>query len=115
MGLRYMQLSIRQATPQDGDALAEILGEAAGWLEEQGMPMWRQDELQPNRIVADVDSAQFFLVECDGVPAGTIRFLLENLSSGLMCRRTIRRSFIDSLCEDALPEEKLHRLYYFGP
>ena len=57
---------------------SEILGESARWLEEQGMPMWRQDELQPNRIVADVDSGQFFLAECDGVPAGAIRFQLED-------------------------------------
>ncbi len=56
-----MQLSIRQATSQDIDAVAEILGEAARWLEEQGMPMWHKNELQPNRIVADVDSGQFFL------------------------------------------------------
>src|SRR4029453_7770844 len=35
--------------------------------------------------------------------------------SGLMCRRTIRRSFIDSLCEDVLPEEKFLRLSSFGP
>jgi hypothetical protein len=73
-----MQLSIRQAMPQDIDAVAEILGEAAGWLEERGMPIWRQEELQPNRIVADVDSGEFFLAECDGIPAGTIRFQLED-------------------------------------
>jgi len=75
-----MQLSIRQATAQDIDLVAEILREAARWLEEQGMPMWRQDELLPSHIVADVDSGQFFLAECDGVPAGTIRFqLADNL------------------------------------
>jgi GNAT superfamily N-acetyltransferase len=78
MGLSYMQLSIRQADLDYIDAVADILREAAGWLEERGMPLWRRDELQPDRIVADVDSAEFFLAECDGVSAGTIRFQLED-------------------------------------
>jgi GNAT superfamily N-acetyltransferase len=73
-----MQLSIRQATSDDTDAVADILREAVGWLEERGMPLWRQDELQPNRIVAEVDAGQFFLAECDGVPAGTIKLQLED-------------------------------------
>ena len=73
-----MQLAIRQATWEDIEAVTDILREVAGWLEERGIPLWRQDELQPSRIVADVDSGEFFLAECDGVPAGTIRFQLED-------------------------------------
>jgi GNAT superfamily N-acetyltransferase len=110
-GLSYMQLSIRQATPQDIDAVAEILGEAARWLEEQGMPMWHQDELQPNRIVADVDSGQFFLAECDGVPAGAIRFQLEDRlfwpdvpqdDSAFIHRLAVRRRFAGGEVSSAL-------------
>jgi hypothetical protein len=40
---------------------------------------------------------------------------LKTVCSGLMCRSTIQRSFIDSLCEDVLPEERFHRLYSSGP
>src|SRR5213594_1633966 len=36
-----MQLSIRQAVPQ----VADILREAARWLEDRGIAMWRDDEL----------------------------------------------------------------------
>ena len=42
------------------------------------MPMWRQDELLPNSITADVQSGLFFLAEYDGEPAGTIRYQLED-------------------------------------
>jgi GNAT superfamily N-acetyltransferase len=106
-----MQLSVRQAIPQDIDAVAEILGEAARWLKEQGMPMWRQDELLPSHIVADVDSGQFFLAECDGVPAGIIRFqLADNLfwpdvpqdDSAFIHRLAVRRRFAGGEVSSAL-------------
>jgi GNAT superfamily N-acetyltransferase len=73
-----MQLSIRQATSRDADAVAGILREAACWLEELGMGMWRDDELLPTAIAAEVESGLFFLAECDGETAGTIRYQLED-------------------------------------
>jgi GNAT superfamily N-acetyltransferase len=106
-----MQLSIRQATPQDIDAVAEILGEAARWLDECGMPMWRQDELLPNYIAAEVRSGQFFLAECDGVPAGAIRFQLEDRlfwpdlpqdDSAFVHRLAVRRRFAGGEVSSAL-------------
>jgi GNAT superfamily N-acetyltransferase len=118
-----MQLSIRQATPQDIDAVAEILKEAAGWLEEQGMPLWRQDELQPNRIVADVDSGQFFLAEYDGVPAGTIRFQLEDRlfwpdvsqdDSAFVHRLAVKRRFAGGEVSSALLLWAIARTHALG-
>jgi GNAT superfamily N-acetyltransferase len=118
-----VQLSIRQATPQDIDALAEILGQAARWLEEQRMPLWRQDELQPNRIVADVDSAQFFLAECDGVPAGAIRFQLEDrlfwpdvpqYDSAFIHRLAVRRRFTGGEVSSALLLWAIARTHTLG-
>jgi GNAT superfamily N-acetyltransferase len=73
-----MRLRIRSATPQDVDAITGILGEAARWLEDAGMRMWRDDELAAARIAGDVSGGSFFLAECDGVPAGTIKFQLED-------------------------------------
>jgi Acetyltransferase (GNAT) family len=73
-----MQLSIRQAMPQDVDVVADILSEAARWLEERGIAMWRDDELLPSQIADDVHSGLFFLAECNGEPVGTIRFQLED-------------------------------------
>ena len=75
------------------------------------MPMWRQDELLPSHIVADVDSSQFFLAECDGVPAGTIRFqLADNLfwpdvpqdDSAFIHRLAVRRRFAGGEVSSAL-------------
>ena len=118
-----MQLSIRQANLQDIDAVAEILKEVAGWLEERGMPMWRQDELQPIRIVADVDSGQFFLAECDGVPAGTIRFQLEDRlfwpdvpqdDSAFVHRLAVRRRFAGGEVSSALLLWAIARTHALG-
>jgi hypothetical protein len=69
-----MRLSIRQAALQDIDVVSDILREAAAWLEQNEMPLWREDELQPNKISAEVRSGLFFLAECDGEPGGTLKF-----------------------------------------
>lgn len=118
-----MQLSIRQATAQDIDAMVEILSEAARWLEEQGMPMWRQDELLPSHIVADVDSGQFFLAECDGVSAGTIRFQLADKlfwpdvpqdDSAFIHRLAVRRRFAGGEVSSALLLWAIARTHTLG-
>jgi GNAT superfamily N-acetyltransferase len=69
---------IRQATPQDAEAVTDILREAARWLEQAGMPMWQQQELEPSRIIADVRAGLFFLAEHSGDPAGTMKFQLDD-------------------------------------
>jgi GNAT superfamily N-acetyltransferase len=63
---------------QDTEMVAEVLREAARWLEQSGMAMWRDDELVPSRIAADVDSGLFFIAECDGEAAGVVKFQLED-------------------------------------
>ena len=46
------------------------------------MPLWREGELEPDQIAADVAAGLFFLAECsaDGAndPAGTFKFQLED-------------------------------------
>jgi hypothetical protein len=69
-----MCISIRQATPRDIPAVVGILREAAQWLEQSGMPMWQGEELDVERIAADVGSGMFFLAECSSEPAGTVKF-----------------------------------------
>ena len=70
--------SIRPATPRDAGVVVDVLREAALWLEQAGMPMWRGDELVAARIVADVAAGLFFLAECGGEVAGTVKFQLED-------------------------------------
>jgi ribosomal protein S18 acetylase RimI-like enzyme len=106
-----MRLSIRQAAIQDIDVVSDILREAAAWLEQSGMPLWRQDELQPNNIAADVHSGLFFLAKRDGEPAGTIKYQLEDQlfwpdvpqdESAFVHRLAIKRRFAGGEVSSAL-------------
>jgi GNAT superfamily N-acetyltransferase len=73
-----MSVTIRLATPADTEEVSGILTEAARWLEQGGRVMWRDSELLPERIAADVAEGLFFIAEQDGVPAGTVKFQLED-------------------------------------
>jgi GNAT superfamily N-acetyltransferase len=42
------------------------------------MPLWREGELEPDQIAADVATGLFFLAECSDDPAGTFIFQLED-------------------------------------
>ncbi len=72
------ETQIRQATPQDVEVVADILKEAARWLEQAGMPLWQEAELEPAAISADVHAGLFFLAELSGTPTGTVRFQLDD-------------------------------------
>jgi GNAT superfamily N-acetyltransferase len=118
-----MQLSICQATPQDIDTVADILGEAAGWLEESGMAMWRGDELMPSHIAADVQLGLFFLAQCDGEPAGTVRYQLEDRTfwpdvpqddSAFIHRLAVRRRFAGGEVSSALILWAIARTHTLG-
>ena len=74
-----MGIEVRLAAAADVDTVSSILLEAANWLEERDMPMWRANELRPERITKDVREGLFFLGEHTGEPAGTIKFQLADL------------------------------------
>lgn len=74
-----MQIHVRQAQAADRGNVAEILTEAAQWLEREGMRMWRADELTPGKIANDVTEGAFFLAERDGQAVGTIKFQLTDV------------------------------------
>ena len=97
--------------PGDIDAVADIQREAARWLEECGIAMWRNDELLPARIAEDINSGVFFLAACDNEPAGTIRFELEDKlfwpdseqhDSAFFHRLAVRRRFAGGEVSSAL-------------
>src|SRR5262245_9062703 len=71
-----MEIQIRQAEAGDVDAVSAVLSEAAVWLEDRGMGLWRASELTPATILKDVSDGLFFLAEHTGQPAGTIKFQL---------------------------------------
>jgi GNAT superfamily N-acetyltransferase len=118
-----MRLSIRQATARDLDEVAGILHEAAHWLEESGMAMWRDDELLPIRTAEDVRSGLFFLAECDGETAGTVRFQLEDKlfwpdvpqdDSAFIHRLAVKRRFAGGEISSALILWAIARTHALG-
>ena len=97
--------------PQDTKLVTDILREAARWLEQAGMPMWQDGELLSSRIAADVDAGLFFVAECDGEMAGTVKFQLEDLlfcpdvpqeQSAFIHRLAVRRKFAGGHVSSAL-------------
>jgi orotate phosphoribosyltransferase/GNAT superfamily N-acetyltransferase len=115
--------SIRQATPHDTEAVSEILGEAAHWLEQSGSPMWKGDELSPLRIADDVASGLFYIAEIDSELAGTIKFQLEdNLfwpdvsqpESAFVHRLAVRRRFAGGIVSSALLRWAVERARALG-
>lgn len=76
--VRPDEIKIRQASPPDIGKVSSVLAEAAHWAQDRGMPMWRNDELTPEHIASDVAAGYFFLAECVGEVAGTIKFQLQD-------------------------------------
>lgn len=106
-----MQIIIRQATTQDTATICEILSGAARWLEQSGITMWRDDELLPSRVAADVEAQTFFVAECEDEIAGVIKFQLEDAvfwpdvppgESTFVHRLAIRRKFAGGQISSAL-------------
>lgn len=72
------RVNIRKATVDDTNVVSDILTEAARWLEQAGMPLWRERELEPPSIAAEIAAGLFFIAESSGEPAGVVRFQLED-------------------------------------
>lgn len=71
-------LSFRQAELADVELVREILLEAEYWLRAMGEPLWRDDELSVDAISSDVEAGSYYVAECDGIAAGTLRFQLSD-------------------------------------
>lgn len=69
---------IRRAEPADTNLVSAVLIDAATWLRERGMPMWKADELSALRIADEVAGGLFFIAEVEGEAAGVVRFQLED-------------------------------------
>jgi GNAT superfamily N-acetyltransferase len=106
-----MHSSIRQATPEDTGKVAEVLSEAARWLEQTGKLMWRDEELVPARIASDVESGLFFIAESEDVVVGVVKFQLGDElfwpdvpkgESAFVHRLAVRREFAGGAVSSAL-------------
>jgi GNAT superfamily N-acetyltransferase len=95
------QFPVRQALPSDIYCVTSILLEAAAWLEQRGMGMWRTNELAAERIAQDVATGSFYVADV-GQPIGTIKFQLTDTEfwpdfpggdSAFVHRLAVRRDF----------------------
>jgi GNAT superfamily N-acetyltransferase len=69
---------VRPATAADAAAIEALLVEASRWVDALGVVMWEENELDPASIRGEIAAGQFFLAERNGLPAGAIRFQLED-------------------------------------
>jgi GNAT superfamily N-acetyltransferase len=104
-------IQIRQATPQDAESVAGILNEASQWLDNAGMSIWHDSELNSTRVTTDITAGLFFLAELSGAPAGTMMFQLEDLlfwpdrpepNAAYLHRLAIRRDYAGTGLSTAL-------------
>jgi len=116
-------LHIRQAGPPDTAKVAEILSEAARWLEQRGMLMWRDDELVESRLADDVAAGLLFIAECDREAAGVVKFQLEDREfwpdvpqgeSAFVHRLAVKRSFAGGEVSSSLLNWALERARALG-
>ena len=73
-----MQLTIQPATLDDCGPVSDILLEAASWLAQRGIPMWRESEVAASCIQDDVAAGLFFLALSASEPVGTLKFQLSD-------------------------------------
>jgi GNAT superfamily N-acetyltransferase len=93
---------VRQATPEEAGVVHAVLREAEAWLRERGTPLWAEDEIAREVIESGVEAGLYFLAECDGQVAGTLRFELTDPDfwpdvdpeeSAFVHRLAVRRAF----------------------
>jgi len=69
---------IRQAMPQDKGIVIDILRQSETWMKAIGQVISEGDKVSSLRIHKEVASGEFFIAECNGEAAGTVRLLLED-------------------------------------
>lgn len=97
-----MKVVIEQAEIGDVETVLSVLREAANWLVEKGVPLWRHDELKRELAESDIEKGQFYLAKVGGEVAGCVRFQNEDLEfwddvphedSAFVHRVAVRRKF----------------------
>jgi orotate phosphoribosyltransferase len=85
--------------------------------------MWKGDELSPARIADDVANGLFYVAECDGEIAGTIKFQLEDTlfwpdvsqaESAFIHRLAVRRRFAGGVVSSAILSWAVERARALG-
>jgi len=118
-----VRIIVRPALPQDVQIVSDILGEAARWLDQKGVSLWKAGELLPSSVGDEVDASLFFLAECDGVAAGAVKFQLEDPlfwpdvkpeESAFIHRLAVRRRFAGGAVSSAMLRWAVERTRSLG-
>jgi GNAT superfamily N-acetyltransferase len=97
-----LPILVRQATLDDLSTVAEILSEAAAWLERKNMTLWQQEHISSSVIDRDIKLGLFYIAFCEGIAAGVVQFQTEDLvfwpdisqsDSAFLHRLAVRRRF----------------------
>jgi GNAT superfamily N-acetyltransferase len=107
------RIAIKPAQASGSGTVSSILQEAANWLIGRGTPLWKTDELAPERLQAEVAAGLFWLAESDGEPVGCVRFQTQDEvfwpdvpadESAFIHRFAVRREFAGGTVSRALIE-----------
>ena len=118
-----LRIAIRQARADEAGIVADILAEAAAWLETRGVPMWKLDELSPDQVAVDVASGLVFIAWCGRDPAGTIKFQLEDAlfwpdvqvgQAAYVHRVAVRRRYAGGMVSNAMLQWAVQRARELG-
>jgi GNAT superfamily N-acetyltransferase len=66
------EVEIVRASAEDAAVASAILCEAAAWLEERGIPLWRPERLTPEHLLPSIERGEFCLARRAGLPVGTM-------------------------------------------
>lgn len=69
-----MEIDIRPASEKDLHDVAEVLQQAARWLEAKGQPLWTEHEVAADKLMPDVLAGRFVIArDSQGAPVGAFK------------------------------------------
>ena len=106
-----MKVEIVQAESEDYETVLSILQEAAKWLEDKGVPLWKHNELKEEFIRPHVEAGMYYLAKIGNETAACFRYQLEDLEywddvphadSAFVHRVAVRRKFAGQNVAEAM-------------
>ena len=113
-------VQIHQVDPSEIETVSSILSEAAEWLDERGIPLWSDHEVDSKAIQGHVAAGLYWLATVDGDAAGCVRYQLEDFrfwpdaklgEAAYVQRLAVKRAFAGGTVSAALLDwAKAHAL-----
>jgi Acetyltransferase (GNAT) domain len=116
--MEKVTFSVRQATLDDLITVSDILTEAAEWLEQQNIGLWKEEHISLSAIRQDIESGIFYIAFYKDIAAGVVIFQTEDLvfwpdisqaDSAFLHRLAVRRKFAGGLVSKMILEWTVDR------